>query len=98
MNYDQLVANPSVVLREESDDWAVLFDPDTGKSFAVDPVGVFIWKRLDGNHSLEDIIADLRQKFLEIPETVQKDCMEFLDDLVKRAFVCPGAGSGFSAP
>jgi SynChlorMet cassette protein ScmD len=94
MKYDQLVANPSVVLREESDDWAVLFDPDTGKSFAVDPVGVFIWKRLDGRHFLEDIIADLRQKFLEIPETVQKDCMEFLDDLVKRDF----AGSGYPAP
>lgn len=94
MKYDQLIANPSVVLREESDDWAVLFDPDTGKSFAVDPVGVFIWKRLDGRHFLEDIIADLRQKFLEIPETVQKDCMEFLDDLVKRDF----AGSGYPAP
>jgi SynChlorMet cassette protein ScmD len=94
MKYDQLIANPSVVLREESDDWAVLFDPDTGKSFAVDPVGVFIWKRLDGRHFLEDIIADLRQKFLEIPETVQKDCVEFLDDLVKRDF----AGSGYPAP
>jgi SynChlorMet cassette protein ScmD len=98
MNYDQLIANPSVVLREESDDWAVLFDPDTGKSFAVDPVGVFIWKKLDGRHSLEQIIADLRLKFLEIPDTVQKDCMDFLDDLVKRDFACLGAGCGYPAP
>jgi len=42
MKYDKLNANPGVVLREEFDDWAVLFDPDTGESFAVDPVGVFI--------------------------------------------------------
>lgn len=84
--YDQLIANPSTVLREESDDWAVLFDPDTGESFAVDPVGVFIWKRLDGHHALEEIMVELRQKFEHVPETAQEDCMEFLDDLVKRGF------------
>ena len=86
MKYDQLIANPSVVLREESDDWAVLFDPDTGESFAVDPVGVFIWKRLDGHHAFEEIMADLHQKFEKVPETAQEDCMEFLDDLLKRGF------------
>jgi SynChlorMet cassette protein ScmD len=90
MKHDQLTANPSAVLREESDDWAVLFDPDSGKGFAVDPVGVFIWKRLDGHHSLEDIMVELRQKFVEVPETVQEDCMEFLDDLVKRGFASNG--------
>jgi len=86
MKYDQLTASPSVVLREESDDWAVLFDPDTGESFAVDPVGAFIWKRLDGRHALEDIMAELHQKFEQVPEAAREDCMEFLDDLVKRGF------------
>ena len=42
------VANPLVVLREEFDDWAVLFDPDTGNAFGLSPVGVFVWKLLDG--------------------------------------------------
>jgi SynChlorMet cassette protein ScmD len=86
MKYDQLIANPSAVLREESDDWAVLFDPDTGESFAVDPVGAFIWKSLDGRHAFEDIMVELRQKFDQVPETAREDCMEFLDDLVKRGF------------
>lgn len=86
MKYDQLIANPSAVLREESDDWAVLFDPDTGESFAVDPVGVFIWKRLDGHYLFEDIMGELHQIFQEVPETARQDCMEFLDDLVKRGF------------
>ena len=31
------IANPSVVLREEFDDWAVLFDSDSGNSLALDP-------------------------------------------------------------
>ena len=86
MNYDKLFANPSVVLREESDDWAVLFDPDTGESFAVDPVGVFVWKRLDGHHTLEEMMTELRQKFEEVPEAARNDCIEFLEDLIKRGF------------
>jgi SynChlorMet cassette protein ScmD len=86
MKYDQLIVNPSTVLREESDDWAVLFDPDTGESFAVDPVGVFIWKRLDGRHTFEEILTELHQACEHVPETAREDCMEFLDDLAKRGF------------
>ncbi len=33
------VANPSVVLREEFDNRAILFDPDTGDAFGINPVG-----------------------------------------------------------
>ena len=93
MKYDQLIANPSVVLREESDDWAILFDPETGESFAIDPVGVFIWKTLDGHHTFEDIIIELHQKFVQVPEAAREDCMEFLDDLVKRGFTGSGLPS-----
>ncbi len=92
MKHDRLTANPTVVLREESDDWAILFNPDTGESFAVDPVGVFLWKRLDGRHAFESILAELRQKFEEVPEAAREDCIEFLDDLRKRGF----AGTGFA--
>ena len=86
MKYDKLIPNPLVVLREEFDNWAILFDPDTGESFAVDPVGVFIWKSLDSHHTFEDIMVELRQKFEQVPEEAQEHCMEFLDDLIKRGF------------
>ena len=35
---DKPVANSLVVLREEFDDWAVLFDPDTGSGFGINPM------------------------------------------------------------
>ncbi len=56
---DGPIANPSVVVREESDEWAILFDPDTGKSFGLNPISVFVWKRLDGRHTIRDIVVDL---------------------------------------
>jgi hypothetical protein len=46
-NDDKPIANPLVVLREEFDDWAILFDPDSGNAFGLSPTGVYLWKHLD---------------------------------------------------
>ncbi len=84
MANDKPVANPLIVLRIEFDDWAILFDPDTGDGFTINPVGVFIWKKLDGTHTIADIIEGLKEECEELPEDVEKDCNEFIEDLVKR--------------
>jgi SynChlorMet cassette protein ScmD len=81
---DKPVANPLVVLREEFDDWAILFDPDTGNAFGLNPVGVFIWKRLDGRHSLEDIGKELRQNAEGVPEEAKGHLKEFIGSLVEQ--------------
>jgi SynChlorMet cassette protein ScmD len=77
------IANPSVVLREEFDDWAILFDPDTGDGYALDPVGVYIWKRLDGKHTPEDIVSELRVDCEDTPPEASEHSSAFIDDLVK---------------
>jgi SynChlorMet cassette protein ScmD len=77
------IANPSVVLREEFDDWAVLFDQDTGDGYAVDPVGVYVWKRLDGKHTTEQIVTELRKDCEDVPPEAPEDAQEFVKDLVK---------------
>jgi SynChlorMet cassette protein ScmD len=84
MQNSKPVANPLLVLREEFDDWAVLFDPDTGDSFGLNPVSVFIWKRLDGKHTLEDIVKDVRSECDDAPEDTQTYVKEFIDDIVEK--------------
>ena len=81
---DKPIANPLIVLREEFDDWAVLFDPDSGDAFGLNPVGVHIWKRLDGNHSVKDILKDLQENCEDVPEEAEGDLQEFIEDLVQR--------------
>jgi len=80
-------ANPMIVLREEFDDWAILFDPDTGDAHGVNPVGVFIWKRLDGKHTTNAIIDQLREKCDDVPGEVEADVNAFIEDLVQRGYV-----------
>ena len=83
-NKDKPVANPLVVLREEFDDWAVLFDPDTGNAFGLNPVGVFIWKRLDGSHTIENILKELLQNCEDAPQDAEAHLKDFIQSLVEQ--------------
>ena len=60
---DRPIANPIVVLREEFDDWAVLFNPDTADAVGTNPVGVAVWKRMDGKRSLKEIVLEIKTQF-----------------------------------
>ena len=76
------VANPFVVLREEFDDWAVLFNPDSGRGFGVSPTGVYLWKFLDGEHTIDEMLTALRRDALDVPEDIHHDVGAFVDALV----------------
>jgi SynChlorMet cassette protein ScmD len=84
MSEDKPMANPSVILREEFDDWAVLFDPDTAEGYALNPTGVLVWKQLDGKHTLEDIVKVVRESCQDVPEDVGQHAQDFVADLVKQ--------------
>lgn len=73
-----------IVLREETDDWAVLFDPDSGEAYGLDPVGVFIAKRLDGSKSIVEILRELGEHFEGIPPTADQDALDFVDSLMEK--------------
>lgn len=83
---DRLIVNPLIIFREEFDDWAILFDPDAGEGFGVNPVSVFIWKLLDGKHTLQDIMVELRENCEDMPEDAEKGVTDFIKDLVERGY------------
>jgi SynChlorMet cassette protein ScmD len=83
---DRPIANPIVVLREEFDDWAVLFNPDTADAVGTNPVGVAVWKRINGKRSLTDIVSEIQNDFKDTPDTVFKEITTFIDRLVKHGF------------
>jgi len=81
------IANPVVVLREEFDDWAVLFNPDTADAFGINPVGVAVWKRMDGRRSLEEIVVEVKDHFANVPDTALAEMTAFVDKLAEKGFV-----------
>ena len=84
---DKPIANPVVVLREEFDDWAVLFNPDTADAVGTNPVGVAVWKRMDGKKCLAEIVSEIKADFEGVPDTVFKEIAAFVDTLARNGFV-----------
>jgi len=78
---DRPVRNPHVVLREEFDDWAVLFDPDTGKGFGLNPTGVYLARLLDGSHTLDDLLEELGAHARDVPREAPEEITAFLNQL-----------------
>ncbi len=85
-NTSKPIANSVLVLREEFDDWAVLFDPDSGNGVGLNPVSVHIWKLLDGEHTEEDILREVVDHFEDVPDEASEHVKEFVEDLVRRGF------------
>lgn len=83
---DRPVPNPLVVLREEFDDWAVLFNPDTADALGINPVGVAVWKLLDGRRTVEDIVSAVRKGFADVPAGAPGEIAAFTDTLVEHGF------------
>jgi len=72
--------NPSVMLREEFDDWGVLFDTEKGEGFCINPMGIFIWKQLDGNKNTTDVISIIKNTYSDVP----KDLSDHVKDLINQ--------------
>ena len=84
---DKPVVNPIVVLREEFDDWAVLFNPDTAEAVGINPIGVAIWKLMDGERNIEGIVAEVKDRFADVPETALEEVTTFVGNLAESGFV-----------
>ncbi|MDZ7371530.1 MAG: SynChlorMet cassette protein ScmD [candidate division KSB1 bacterium] len=79
----KIAANSIVVLREEFDDWGLLFDPDRAAAFGVNPIGADIWKLLDGHHSIGEIIEIIKNSYSEVPNTAESEIIEFIQALIE---------------
>ena len=79
--------NPTIVLREEFENQAFLYDPDTGNTYDLNPVGAFVWKGLDGRCSIGQIADKLIVEFETGSSSVIGDLNAFLCDLKDRGFI-----------
>lgn len=83
------MTNPDVVLREEDEDGALLFNPDTNQVQVLNATGLFIWKQCDGAHDLATIVAAMEQAFEEAPaaDEVAQDVREFVKGMAAVGFI-----------
>jgi hypothetical protein len=79
--------NQDIVFREE-EEGAFLFDPDTGRIFHLNELGMRIWKSCVKARRPEQIIKDICLDYSDISqEQIERDCMKFLEDLGRLGFL-----------
>jgi hypothetical protein len=81
------IANPAVIFQEQFDHWAVLVNLDTAGAVALNPTGVVVWKLIDGQRSVVDIVTAVEGHFKNVPDTVADDVSALLDALAEDGFV-----------
>jgi len=62
-------------------DEGFIFNPSTGESFTVNGTGLFIINLLKQDKSPEEIAQALNEEYLDIPDSVERDIIDFIAHL-----------------
>jgi len=81
------IVNPIMILREEFDDWAIIFNPDNGQAFGLNPTSVFIWKQLNGKNSISEIIEKVKNNCANVSNEVEDHINKFIVQLEEQGIV-----------
>jgi len=84
---EKLIANPKVVFRDDFDDYAILFNPETGLAFGVNPVGALIWKLLHNEVDIMDLTHQITEACSDIPSDVEYQVREFVMTMLEQGLV-----------
>jgi hypothetical protein len=83
-----LKAKNQMVLREEFDDWAILYNPDTGRAVGLSPTAITIWRHLasENRDTLETVARSIEEEYTDIPEDLLKSIREFVDSTIQHGY------------
>lgn len=74
--------NPVVSFRDEGDDGALLYNPDTDDSTIINPTGRTIWNLLATPRTLDEIAAHLTATFRDVStDQAENDVTQFIQAL-----------------
>lgn len=83
-----LKINPTTVFREEFDNSAILFNPDSGDIFALNPTGKVIWQALAEGGDEAAVLKKLAEACRDpLPGNAANDLKEFIAQLKEKGFV-----------
>lgn len=89
MNQDtKVMRNPDVVARQLSEtEGAVLLHLETGAYHGLNPVGLLVWDQIDGERTVADLIAAVREGVFDPPPQLESDVISFLKGALERDLI-----------
>lgn len=87
MQLNLLPVKNSTIQYQIIDQQAVLVMPVEGKVKVLNQVGAFIWEKIDGNNSLDDLIKAISATFDIQEDQATRDLIEFLEELKNKNMI-----------
>jgi hypothetical protein len=84
---DKPFPNPLAIREDGPDGWTLLVNPDTAAAIAVNPTGALIWRLADGKRTVVDIVAGVRSRFPDAPDSVRDDVAAHLATLAEAGLI-----------
>jgi len=83
------IQNPAIVVREETEDGIMLFNPENGNVKVLNTTGRIIWNLYDGKLCLYDIVNHINDSFI-IPKgkKIITDVLSFTNTMVDENYIC----------
>ena len=75
-----------IIFRQEENE-AILFNPESSDIVVINSTGCYIWGFLNGNHTKEDILEKIQEKFVVTKGPAEKDLDKFISDLKTLNFI-----------
>ena len=83
-----LKVNPLAVFRKEFDDSAIIFNPESGEIFALNPTGRVIWQALTDGLDRDEVLKKLAGECRDpLPPEAGSDLDEFMNTLKAKGFL-----------
>ncbi len=79
-------------LARDVDDETVILAPSGDQVLSLNAVGSFIWKQIDGTHTVRDILDILCDEYEVDRAQAEHDVLAFLGQLVEHDLLVTGAG------
>ena len=76
MNKKKYVVNSVVSFRDEGEEGAVLYNPDTDKCVIINSVGSIIWRYLESPKSYDEIVSMVVDSFSGVDTAKAKEDLE----------------------
>lgn len=81
------IRNPAAVRDDGEDGWALLVNPATAGALAANATGVLVWSLVDGKRTVEEIVAAVKDRFPDAPDTVGSDVLAYLTKLTEEGLI-----------
>ena len=85
--FREIIVNPAVIIRDDFEDFGIIYNPETDKSYSINQTGVEILKHIQSQTPIPEIADKLRENFSEVPDDISGRVDMFIKTLIDKGLL-----------